>query len=61
MAKSLYQTIMKSLEGFKLSEGWKKDRGRYIPLPASWLNGKRWEDELPEIKESEIDQFEGAI
>jgi len=27
------------------SEQWRKDGGKYIPLPASWLNGKRWEDE----------------
>lgn len=26
------------------SEGWRKERGRFIPLPASWLNGRRWED-----------------
>lgn len=27
------------------SPEWKKDGGAYIPHPASWLNGKRWEDE----------------
>lgn len=25
---------------------WVKDGGQYIPHPASWLNGRRWEDEL---------------
>ncbi|TBV01264.1 hypothetical protein DNK34_21550 [Pseudomonas dryadis] len=25
---------------------WLKDNGQFVPLPASWLNGKRWEDEL---------------
>ena len=29
------------------SEQWQRDGGRYIPYPASWLNGRRWEDELP--------------
>jgi hypothetical protein len=24
---------------------WTKDRGEFIPHPASWLNGRRWEDE----------------
>lgn len=23
---------------------WQKDGGQYIPHPATWLNGKRWED-----------------
>jgi len=27
--------------------GWLKDDGQYIPLPATWLNGARWEDEPP--------------
>lgn len=29
------------------SEQWQRDDGRYIPYPASWLNGRRWEDETP--------------
>ena len=24
---------------------WKRDNGRYVPLPATWLNQRRWEDE----------------
>lgn len=28
------------------SEDWMKEGGRYIPHPATWLNGRRWEDEL---------------
>ena len=28
------------------SVGWQKEDGRFIPLPASWLNARRWEDEL---------------
>lgn len=29
------------------SEKWKEDRGRFIPLPYTWLFQKRWEDGLP--------------
>lgn len=25
--------------------GWRKDRGQYIPHPATWLNHRGWEDE----------------
>ena len=25
---------------------WTKDGGEFIPLPATWLNGERWNDEL---------------
>ncbi len=24
---------------------WQKDDGRFVPFPATWLNGRRWEDE----------------
>jgi 2'-5' RNA ligase len=28
------------------TEAWMKDGGKYIPHPATWLRGERWEDEL---------------
>ena len=37
---------MKGLEQQKLSADWKKDGGKYIPYPSTWLNDERWEDEL---------------
>ena len=39
--------MMNSLEQFKGSEDWLKEKGQYIPYPTSWLNQKRWEDEKP--------------
>ena len=29
----------------KQSEDWLKEDGRFIPYPATWINGRRWEDE----------------
>jgi len=29
------------------SPEWTKDGGQFIPHPATWLRGRRWEDELP--------------
>lgn len=31
----------------KRSAQWLKDGGEFIPYPATWLNQRRWEDELP--------------
>jgi uncharacterized protein YdaU (DUF1376 family) len=28
------------------SDEWRRERGRYVPLAATFLNGRRWEDEL---------------
>jgi len=30
----------------KATVDWKKDNGQFIPLPATWLNQRRWEDEI---------------
>lgn len=39
--------LLKALEAQKCSEQWRKDGGKFIPHPATWLNGHRWEDETP--------------
>jgi len=36
---------------------WNEDK-QFIPHPASWLNGKRWEDELPNMKPRKLSQAE---
>lgn len=41
-----FDLIMKKLPQFIQSQQWRKDRGQYIPLPATWLNKERWQDEL---------------
>lgn len=41
----LCRKMAAALELDKQSDEWKRDGGRYIPHPATWLNGKRWEDE----------------
>jgi hypothetical protein len=38
--------VLKALVIQKGSDQWKKDDGRFIPLPTTWLNGARWEDEV---------------
>jgi hypothetical protein len=36
--------ILESVNSFKNSEDWTKEDGKYIPNPATWLNGERWND-----------------
>ena len=43
--QALLDEILKALEWQKQQEDWKKDRGQYVPYPATYLNGRRWEDE----------------
>lgn len=37
--------MLSAVEIQKKSSDWVKDNGQYIPYPATWLNGSRWEDE----------------
>ena len=45
MTAELMKVVMVGLYRAIDSEAWQRDGGKYIPYPASWLNGKRWEDE----------------
>lgn len=40
------------------SDQWRRDGGAYIPHPATWLNGRRWEDEAATVAAD--DPFAGA-
>ncbi|NGY03448.1 hypothetical protein [Solimonas terrae] len=40
--------ILAGLERDRRSDQWRRDNGQYIPHPATWLNGRRWEDEAAE-------------
>jgi hypothetical protein len=41
----LVETILAQVEAAQATEQWQKDGGAFIPLPATWLNQRRWEDE----------------
>lgn len=42
---ALLAKIMKALEIAKKDPNWQKEKGQYVPYPASWLRAKGWEDE----------------
>ena len=52
---SEYPAIMAALSAQKESEEWKKDNGKYIPYPSTWLNGERWNDELEAVPGADDD------
>lgn len=43
---ALFDQIMRGLAAHCASADWLKDSGQFIPHPTTWLNGRRWEDEL---------------
>jgi len=50
---SLLSVMMKAICTQKDSDQWKKDGGQYIPNPATWLNQRRWEDEVSQGRKDE--------
>ncbi|MCD8224757.1 MAG: DUF6291 domain-containing protein [Clostridiales bacterium] len=41
----LFNRIIQAVTAAKASDDWKKDGGRFIPNPLTWLNQGRWDDE----------------
>lgn len=41
----LVDAMIAAVHAQQASEQWKRDRGQYIPNPATWLNQGRWQDE----------------
>src|SRR3990167_4218615 len=46
LGNSDFEKLMSALSVAKTCDQWCRDQGRFIPHPATWLNGKRFEDEL---------------
>ena len=44
LGKTIIQAVLESAK----TKDWLKENGKYIPYPATYLNGKRWEDERNE-------------
>lgn len=42
--------ILEALAWQREQESWQKDGGAFIPYPASYLRGERWEDEAPRVE-----------
>ena len=34
-----------AIQAQRASPQWQKDGGQFIPMPSTWLNGRRWEDQ----------------
>lgn len=48
----LHEKIMRAVEAQKRSDQWLRDNGRYIPNPATWINGGYWDNETEEVNEN---------
>ena len=61
VTEELLEQILDAIERQKKSDQWTEDGGRYIPHPSTWLNGKRWEDEVTVISEQRVHNSSGNL
>lgn len=59
----LLASILDALKSQALSADWQKDGGKFIPHAKTWINGRRWEDEVSTspTAQNRANPFEGAI
>lgn len=46
LKKDLLPIILEALKKQKSSAAWEENGGQFIPHPATWINGERWEDDV---------------
>jgi hypothetical protein len=46
VSAELLTAMLDAIEKLKQSQDWLKERGNFIPYPATWLNAGGWEDEI---------------
>ena len=49
LTKTDIDTILNAIEKQKDSMAWRKDNGKFIPHPASWLNGGGWDNDVEDV------------
>jgi hypothetical protein len=53
--KDTLETMLRAIAVQMRSSAWLKDKGQYIPHPATWLNQTRWEDVPEHVRESDTE------
>ncbi len=48
--EQLLSIILTAIEKARKSATWAKEKGQFIPYPATWLNARGWEDEYSEVE-----------
>lgn len=57
----LIDRIIAAVGIHKTTDEWNQDGGKFVPYPASWLNGRRWEDEVKPGRYTKPTQVKQAL
>lgn len=58
--EALQAVLVAAVRRQAASEQWRKDGGQFVPNAATWINGRRWEDELPSMADAD-EPWAGAL
>ncbi len=55
----LLKKMLTAISWQKQTEKWREKKGKYVPMPSTWLNQERWNDEMPQgiIPETEAEKI----
>jgi hypothetical protein len=48
--EALQEQMLAAIDHQRDSDAWRKDGGAFIPNPATWLRGRRWEDDVGPVQ-----------
>lgn len=51
------EAIIAAIQRDGRSDQWLRDGGQFIPYPATWLNGRRWEDQAAQSPGTDLDAW----
>ncbi len=52
ISNEVLQSMIETINKYKLTDQWKKDNGSFIPHPYTFLNQGRWEDEVETLTQA---------
>lgn len=58
--EALQAVILSAINRHKSSDQWQRDSGQFVPHASTWLNGRRWADEVASTA-PETDIFAGSL
>ena len=56
-----FNIMIEKLKAYKNTKQWQKDNGQFIPYATTWLNQKRWEDEIEVEEELNYYHEDGCV
>lgn len=59
--ESLLAQMLSALALQSQSDQWQRDGGQFIPHASTWINNRRWEDQMPSLAKPQNDPFRGAL